>query len=679
MKQIYVIVMLLLVITASAAEHNPILPQPQKLSYGKAFLSLKGATIGFASQPAAEDMFAAEELQGILSKATGSAIEIKEIVKQGSTITFERTGNIDPLPVPDEKTGPGSRESYAIKITAKQVHLSAKSSAGLFYAVQTLRQLIEGDGDKAVLPEAEIEDWPSLAYRGFMMDMSHAQLPKIQEIKNQIDFLALWKSNQYYFYSEASIELDGYPLLMADARYTKQQVKEIIEYAKLRHIDVIPNMELYGHLHDLFRLEHYADLSVVPHGAEFKPNDPRVKPILEDWVKQISDLFPSPFFHIGFDETWLIELEAKKVAAAPEDLYLKMLSQTTDLVEKQGKHPLVWADMLQKFPSIIPKVSKKTIAVPWHYFPMTEKEYENALSPFYKAGVDMIVQSALINWDWLYPAFEISFQNTDMLIAAGRKYKAVGFINSGWTDDTQTLMRLSFPDLAYGSAASWQSRAVDRDNFFKNYARAQYPEALAEKAGQALKSLTVAETILNKVLGSTDQALWADPFTKEIMNLSDTNRANLHAARLALEDAQVLIREAMKYKTDSTTFFSMFVGAKMLDFLALKYMYAIEINDLWKQAAANPDREKALGNLYVEITHKYHTRTSDLMEGILELKELFGKAWLDEYTPFRLGVALGKYDSEFQYWYTVQKRFVNIERYIDPKGELPALNDFLKK
>ena len=223
-----------------------------------------------------------------------------------------------------------------------------------------------------------------MAYRGFMMDMSHAQLPTIEEIKHQIDFLARWKTNQYLFYSEASIELDGYPLLMANARYTRDQVKEIIEYAKARHVDVIPNMELYGHLHDLFRLEHYADLSVIPHGGEFKPKDPRVKPLLEDWIAQISSLFPSPFFHIGFDETWLLELEAKKINKSPEELYLEMLKQTTDIVEKNGKRPLAWADMLQKYPAIIPKVSPKVLPYPGTIFPWKNLNMSNCLVHFPK-------------------------------------------------------------------------------------------------------------------------------------------------------------------------------------------------------------------------------------------------------------------------------------------------------
>lgn len=242
--------------------------------------------------------------------------------------------------------------------------------------------------------------------------------------------------------------------MITDARYTHSKVKKIIAYAKERHIDVIPNMELYGHLNDLFRLEQYADLSVTPHGAEFKPQDPRVKLLVNDWIAQISKLFPRPFFHIGFDETWVIEIEAKRTGKRAEQLYLEMLNQTVEMVEKHGKKPLIWADMLQKYPSIIPKTSKSIIAVPWHYFPEPEQKYDALLSPFMKAGVDIMVQSALINWEDLTPSFDISFENVDILLKAGRKYNTIGFINSAWTDDPQTLTRLGFPDFAYGSIAS---------------------------------------------------------------------------------------------------------------------------------------------------------------------------------------------------------------------------------
>lgn len=667
---------LLLALSVNAQEHNSILPQPQKVIYGKGQLALKGITITFASKPVAEDRFAAQELSIILSKITSTKILVRESPITGPSIIFQRTGEVNPLPVSGEKTGPDTRESYKIKVNTGEIRITSPSTAGMFYAVQTLRQMVEGSGDKATIPAVEIEDWPSLIYRGFMMDMSHTQLPRIEEIKQQIDFLARWKANQYYFYSEASIELEGYPLLMANARYTKEQVKEVIEYAKARHIDVIPNLELYGHLHDLFRLEHYSDMAVVPHGGEFKPNDPRIKPLIEDWVGQISKLFPSPFFHIGFDETWLIELEAQKIGKPAEELYLEMLKQTTDLVEKQGKRPLVWADMLQKFPSIIPKVSQKMIAVPWHYSPLTDAKYEQLLSPFNKAGIEMIVQSALMNYNWVVPAFELSFNNTDLLISAGRKYNAIGFINSGWTDDTQTIMRMAYPDFAYGSIASWQNEPIDQNTFFRKYTQAQYPSVLAEQIENAHKSLMSAESLIRKSVGATDPAFWANPFSSKSLKMVENNKENLHNGRLASEDAQIFIRSALKSGVDTTSLLAMLAGAKMLDYIALKYLYAGEIADYWKQLNEKPSTADFRLLISIETKAKYHSKTSDMLDAIIETKELFQKVWLNEYTPFRLGIALGKYDMEFQFWLRFQRRLENLSYREDVA--LPSLESLLK-
>ncbi|MEJ7767257.1 MAG: beta-N-acetylhexosaminidase, partial [Chitinophagaceae bacterium] len=506
-------VLLVFALAAKATDHPPVLPQPQKLTYGNGAFVLKNVTIGFVSKVSTEDRFAAMELSSILTLSGAGKITVKETGTSVSSIMFNRTAAVDALPGIGEKPGPDSRESYKIHVSPKTITITAMSSAGLYYAVQTLRQLIEDSGKNPSIPEVEVEDWPSLAYRGFMMDMSHMQFPQVEEIKKQIDFLARWKTNQYYFYSEASIELEGYPLLMANARYTKDQVKEVIAYAKERHIDVVPNMELYGHLHDLFKLEHYADLSVTPYGGEFKPRDPRIKTILNDWIKQISKLFPSPFFHIGFDETWVIELEAKKLNQTADQLYLDMLTQTTDMVENQGKQPLVWADMLQKFPTIIPRMSPKVVAVAWHYFPLKETEYDSLLSPFPKAGIPLFVQAASINWHWLYPAFEVSFQNNDVLINAGKKYNAVGYINSGWTDDPLTLMRLSWPDMAYGSIASWQSQPMDQKLFFQKYTRIIYPGNLYATVEKAHLALMRSESLIRKAVGQSDFAIWEDPFS----------------------------------------------------------------------------------------------------------------------------------------------------------------------
>src|SRR5690242_13641779 len=151
-----------------------------------------------------------------------------------------------------------------------------------------------------------------------MMDLSHGQLLTVEEIEKQIEFLARFKTNQYYFYSELTIELKGYAIVNRKARYSQEQVRRIIEYARLRHVDVVPCLEYFGHLHDLFRLERWADMAALPHGGDINPRHPRTQAFLEDAIGQMAALFPSPWFHAGLDEPFELEVAGSQAAGGVE-------------------------------------------------------------------------------------------------------------------------------------------------------------------------------------------------------------------------------------------------------------------------------------------------------------------------------------------------------------------------
>jgi hypothetical protein len=288
----------------------------------------------------------------------------------------------------------------------------------------------------------------------------------------------------------------------------------------------------------------------------------------------------------------------------------------------------------------------------------------------------MVVQSASINWHWFYPAFEVSFQNVDLLIEAGHKYNAVGYINSGWTDDPQTLMRLSWPDMAYGSIASWQATPVDKTNFFKNYATVTYQGRLSATVEKAHTALMRSEAMIRKAVGYTDAALWDDPFSTRSLKMYEAHKQNLHQGRLAAEEAQIFLRDALKSGVDSTTLFSMLVGAKMLDFLALKYLYAGTINEMYEKYRKKRDARE-FRMLMGEVTAYYHSKTVDMFDAIVEGKEMFRKAWLNEYTDFRLGIPMAKFDMELQYWFRVQKRLDSLRWNYKDDEEFPPLQSLL--
>jgi hypothetical protein len=628
--------------------------------YGVRNLPLHGLVIRFASKPDSEDRFTARELSSFLSKAAGSTIRVSESPTPGPAITLRRTGPSDPLPIPGETTGPGSREAFLLRAGPEGAEVQARSSAGLYYGAQTLRQLIEGAGAEAALPEVEIHDWPSLAYRGIMVDLSHGPVPTESEVKRQIDFLARWKANQYYMYSEASIEMDGYPLLNPGAQFTQDQVRRIVSYARTRHIDVIPCMELYGHLHDLFRIERYADLAIIPHGSEFDPRNSRVAALLDKWIDQLATLFPSPFFHMGFDETWETGAGAVGGKVQSAQLYMEHFRQVSEMVRRRGKTVMVWSDMFSKYPELIPLLPAGTFLVPWGY---DRKVYEPYWKPFADLPIPKLIASGVSIWCQIAPNFDRSFDNIDDSVATGRQHGALGLINTVWTDTVAVLMRPAFPGIAYGASASWQADPVKRRTFFSDYARIMYAPSVAAQVAPGLDALDRAENEMSRALDEgqkeweeTAPSFWDDPLAPRRLTRIVEHKEGYRQARLMAEQAEEHLIRAIRLGEDASTLSDLLLDAKMLDYAGMKRVYAAEMSGFWQDLGPQPSREKLTFYLSGETASRNHSRIADLMDQSGDLREAFRAAWLDSYTPYRLGAVLGKWDAEFQYWWRLKRR-----------------------
>jgi hexosaminidase len=654
--------------------HNPLLPKPQQIRYGSSRLPITGLEIGFASNPTPQDRSAANQLASGLMSRTKVSVHVSEGEGRKRMMVLRRTGSGADLPQPNEQAGPDSREAYAVNVTSEGAEIRANSSAGLFYGVQTLLQLAEGSGAEAAFPEVEIHDWPSLPYRGIMVDMSHGPLPTENEVERQIDFLAHWKANQYYFYSEASIELKGYSVVNDDARFSQDEVRRIVAYARERHIDVVPCVELYGHLHDLLRAERYADLGALPHGRELDPRNPQVATLLAAWIEQLTDIFPSPFFHVGMDETWEISRTAAARGTSPDQLYLEQLRRVAELVRKQGKTVLVWSDMLAKYPSLISKIPSGTIVVPWGY---DATVYEPYWAPFASLPIPKIIATGVSIWNSIAPDFDVTFSNIDSFLAAGRAHAILGLINTIWTDDILVLIRPAFPGMVYGAAAAWQRDPMNREQFFDNYASAVYPAPVSAEVAAGLKALTRAETHLSAAIGEeTLRHLWDTPFAAPHLATLHTHREDLRQARLEAEEAHEHLSQALHVGGDHFSLLDFLLEARMLDYAGMRNLYAVEIADIWEQLGSRPkaaDVEFYDG----EIASHDHSRLADLMDAIADLREGYRRAWNEAYTPYRRGTVLAKFDGEFQQWWNVQRRLNQIAAQFHDGDALPPLESLV--
>ena len=649
---IVLITLMLLCNSTLIAQHPGLLPVPQKVVWGQNEFKIEGAKLLVKPDLIQRETKSINHFIELVKLRTGITLSIVHSKDSKSNLIILDSGQPGAaLPTVNEKPGNLSREAYRISVTAKKVQVNSIADAGLCCALQTLLQLISGKGKNSSIPEVEIDDYPSFAYRGVMMDFSHGALLKEQEIKNQIDFLARWKVNQYYFYNEISIEMKGFPLINYNACYSQEQIKRIIAFGKERHIDVIPFVNFYGHLHELLRVEKYAGLGIGRYGHDLNPENPGVQTLLKDWIKQYTALFQSPFIHIGFDETWETErLVIADSTIKPRELYVRQLTFVTNTLRDYGKTVMAWTDITFNYPEIIEKFPKDLIPVVWEYSdePGSVSKW---LKPIQKNKMPFFVQSAVDNWGNVYTAADYTFDNIDICLKASCDEKAIGYITSVWTDPVQTLQRNSWLFMAYGTAGAWQIDPMKRDEFMDNYCQIMYP-GISLQMKNGFKKMAESEANLAKCLGRhTMTEMWADPFSEYHLKNTKEHISDYKSARLNAELAQENFIEALSVQTGDSAFIrTMLVNSRLLDYTASRFIWGRTIVDRWNWVFNFQKNGKEDYQQYGDVNSAAHGLTADMMDYCTQIKEEYCKAWLSENMRYRMGTMLGRFDSEYLLW-----------------------------
>lgn len=664
------------------AQNHSLLPAPQNVKWGNNKFRISGAKILASPELSAREQTTIAQFIAFVKQNTGLLLPTTYSDDSNAQLIVLKSDISGPaLPVPNEKSGPQSRESYRISVTPNKVLITAKSDAGLFYGLQTLRQLITNEDGLSYIPEVEIEDYPEFVYRGVMMDFSHGGLLTEAEIKSQIDFLSSWKMNQYYFYNEVSIEMKGYPLINYNACYSQEQIKRIVAYGREMHVDVIPFVNFYGHLHELLRLEKYTSLGIGKYGHDLDPNNPGVQTLLKDWIKQYTEIFPTPFIHVGFDETWETErLTIVDPKIKPKELYLKQLNFVASTLQKYGKTVMVWTDISKNYPDIITEFPKEVIPVIWEYS-TNPASFPQWLKPVQKAKLPFLVQSAVDNWGNIYSGANMSYGNIDLCLKVCRDEKALGYITSIWTDAVQPQLRNTWLFMAYGSIGAWQKNPLNRKEFLDNYCRIMYP-GISEQMKQGFSKLDEAESFMAKCIGGhTVTEMFADPFTPHFLKNTDKHYADFKNARSAAESAIEYFSDALSAKTKDSAFIkSMLHNSRMSHYAASRFIWAKTMVDRWNWAPDSVMKGEKDHVMYYDVNYSTHGLSVDMMDWCTELKEEYRNAWLSENMPYRMGTMLGRFDSEYLLWRNIYTKILDYRFRHDakePRGKFEEL--FLNK
>ena len=379
-------------------------------------------------------------------------------------------------------------EAYELHIMKKRVVIKASDDAGRFYARQTLAQLAEDD----VMYCGVIKDVPRYEWRGFMLDEAR-HFFGMEQVKELLDRMARYKLNRFHWHLADDqgwrVEIKAYPELCtvggigcesdpeAPAKYyTQEQIREIVTYAAERHIEIIPEIDMPGHATAFTKTFPEFDAG----SRTVNPADDKLYDVLGTVIKELAELFPGRYIHVGGDEVstrgWenhpdMKAFMEKENIESYDDIQKYFEHRYTDIVVKNGKKAIAWDDVIDG------DLDNENTILQWWRFDhpesldkCLERGYKTIISPydpFYMDYVqDIRCKEGHLVWVSYVNALEeiYNFKVND-------SHNVIGLQGNLWTERVRTGERIDymiFPRLIAIAERGWTSQDnLDYNDFIR--------------------------------------------------------------------------------------------------------------------------------------------------------------------------------------------------------------------
>lgn len=434
-------------------------PYPQEISITGGVFNLAGKPGIYVGRSASEEtLFSAARLQEEIKDALGTDAVIQPKFKKASIVLglTGRDSRFDNLCASLNLSIPpkAQEEGYVIRITDSRVVVAAHTEAGLFYGVQTLKQLIRANRIGSGIPQLIITDWPALRYRGWMDDISRGPIPTVSFVKECIRKMSEFKQNFMTLYTENTFSLEKYPDIAPPGAFTAAEIAELTAFAAKYHIDIIGNFQSFGHMEKILANPFYKQLG--DNSYILNPASEKTYDFLRDIYSEIVPAYKSPFFNINCDETQgLGEGRSKRMADSIGlgGIYAYHINRIDRLLKPYGKRLMMWGDIAVNNSDIISKLPKDLVILSWGYH--AAESFDDAIQPFKKTGFDFMVAPGVSCWSELWPGMSNAAINISNYVRDGSKLGAMGMMNTAWDDDGHNLFNNNWHGLAWGAECSW--------------------------------------------------------------------------------------------------------------------------------------------------------------------------------------------------------------------------------
>lgn len=387
-------------------------------------------------------------------------------------------------------------ESYQLYIKKDSIFLNAKTAAGAFRGIQTLRQLIPEKSNDTLtdhplwlIPTGKILDEPKFEYRGAMLDVAR-HFFTVEEVKKYMDILAYYKYNVLHLHLSDDqgwrIEIKSWPKLTqiggatevgggTGGYYTQDDYTELVEYAAQRHITIIPEIDMPGHTNAASlsypilngngkKVKVYTGTRVG--FSTFDARKDTVYSFLDDVIREVASLSPGPYFHIGGDESHVTKKRD----------YIHFVEKVEKIVQKHGKQMMGWNEIAQG------NISASTVTQLWNEPHNALKAAKNGskivLSPGEKTYLDMKYDSLSkfgLDWAGLIPV-DVAYKWNPETYVEGLSIESILGIEAPLWSETisngEELEYLAFPRAIGYAELGWStSENCNWEDYRKRLAR----------------------------------------------------------------------------------------------------------------------------------------------------------------------------------------------------------------
>ncbi len=523
----------LLALPANAA--MPV-PPPKRMDVSPEVLDLRTVELTWA------DAFAREA--GLLERSLRDAGT--EIAQGGTPVALVQESPDFP-PLESRHRDEILRQGYGISIGDGGVVLRAADSQGMFYAVRTFEQLLDGTGVR----HARILDWPDIPLRMIMIDPAR-QNENMDYYRRVIDFAADYGINAVLCHltddQTSALFHEDYPALMHEHAWTPEEVRALVAYAKERHIDLIPEIESLGHSRMFTRMEDYGrylhqTIENLPDqswmGTDIEgytnvlcPASDAAAEYLDAMYGRASETFGHSWIHIGFDEVDMTECArciAKYGGQSPGEWMSAALVQAGGLVAKHGAKTALWGDMLLAHPEVMESLSPDdTIVFDWHY---GETVDPSSVAFFADRGFQVVASPALACAPHMNMPDVHNYRNIANFARIARENDLLGINTTVWVP-VRYMSDAMWTGIAFAAAHSWGGSGMDDREFAAGFAKDYFGTDMGDAFHGVWNSL--AETVWHR--NDFNTACWIDEESlEEAKDVALAREAELLATRDAID------------------------------------------------------------------------------------------------------------------------------------------------